>query len=96
MAQMTGKARLKCLAGPGVFPHEASVVIRGVQASHESMIDRQFVDLSGEAGWGEHDVAAFIDVEIVDERDAMLLVELPRETVFGGRRVWVAKSEVEM
>lgn len=96
MAQMTGKARLKCVAGQGVFPHEASVLIRGAQESYESLIDRQLVALTHEAQWGEDDVAAFIDVDVIDERETLLLVELPREVVFGGRRIWVAKSEVEM
>ena|ERR1051326_4259779 len=86
---------LKCQAGRGMFEHEAAVLIRGVDQSYESMIDSEFVRLADDGKEITDDYQpAFIEVQIIKESADAYLVELPRQVVSGGRRIWVPKSEV--
>ena len=81
---------LKCKTGRGMFPHELAVLIKGVDGYYESMVDAELVKVSAESqetGW--------IDVGVVKYNGTGVLVELPRQVVSGGRRIWVPESEVD-
>jgi hypothetical protein len=69
--------------GRGLHEDEILVTVMTRDGEEEVMLDRD--DLEGEA------------IEIgspVDKSNGHLLVELPRETVRGSWRVWVAKEEL--
>jgi hypothetical protein len=95
MSKANRFVELKCMAGKGMFPHEASVLIRGASQCYESLIDWEFLQLAGGTVIGEEDVLASIPVQVVQDNGDNLLVELPRQVVSGGRRIWVPKTEVE-
>lgn len=98
MSSTTGTqtAQLKCQAGRGMFSHEAGILFRGAERNYESMLDLKFVHTAADSPLGDVDVDAWIEVNIVEVNCQNVLIELPRQTVFGGRRVWVPKSEVGM
>jgi hypothetical protein len=90
-------ASLRCIAGKGMFPYEAGVLIRGADQYYESMIDRDLVHtrrdcVSNDAG----EIEALVHVDVIKVNGDRVLVELPRQVVSGGRRIWVSKTEVEM
>lgn len=87
--------QLKCLAGRGMFPHESAVLIRGATQHYEAMIDSELVQVSGETS-PDDERQASIHVRVVNTRDdGSMLVELPRQVITGGRRIWVPLSEIE-
>jgi len=81
---------LKCEPGDGMFPHEKSVLIAGVERNYEMLVDAEFVRLSGES-----DQTGWIDVTPVTTQGDRVLVELPRQVISGGRRIWVPASELD-
>lgn len=94
---MDTQAKLRCLAGSGMFAHEASVLIQGEAQHYESMVDRELVHATGvEIGTGTEEVSALLDVTVVKVNGTAMLVELPRQVVSGGRRIWVPKAEVQL
>lgn len=92
---ITGSARLKCMAGRGMFPHETGILIRGVDQFYESILDSELVHPTGISTATGEDAPALIEVEVIKVNGAQLLVELPRQVVSGGRRIWVPRTEVE-
>jgi len=88
-------ARLRCTAGSGMFDHEAGVLIQGVDRWYESMIDRDLVSIAEPAASDQEAQAAWVDVNVIQANGTKLLVELPRQVVSGGRRIWVPRSEVK-
>jgi hypothetical protein len=98
---MSGKlesttAKLKCKAARGMFAHEAGILFRGSERNYESMLDSKFVHFDAGGELGDDDASALVDVGVLEINCQNVLVELPRETISGGRRVWVPKSEVGM
>ncbi len=87
--------KLRCTAGRGMFAHEAGVSIRGSDRCYESMIDSDLVAIQDGQILGDDDVPALVMVTIVKTNGSKMLVELPRQVVAGGRRIWVSKSEVQ-
>ncbi len=84
-------AFLKCSVEPSVFPHELGVFIQGVNRDYESLIDAELIEVDGQTHKGRVEIAI---IQRSKEQHA-LLVELPRQVVMGGRRIWVPESEVE-
>jgi hypothetical protein len=96
MSAVTQVATLKCTAGRGMFPHEATILIRGIEQFYESLLDRDLLTIAREQTIGETDVPATVSVGVVKVNGTAVLVELPRQVVSGGgRRIWVSKSEVD-
>ena len=87
--------KLRCTAGRGMFAHEAGVSIQGSDRCYESMIDSELVTILDGQILGDDDVPALVTVTIVETNGSKILVELPRQVVAGGRRIWVNKSEVQ-
>ena len=81
---------LKCTAGPGMFPHESGILIKGADRYYETMVDSEFLKLNADAK-----DTAWIDVGVVQVNGTNVLIELPRQVVAGGRRIWVPESEVD-
>lgn len=84
---------LKCTAGRGMFPHEAGVLITGADRNYESMIDSDLLELESELG--DAATPCVVKVSVVKVNGLTLLIELPRQVVVGGRRIWVSQSQVE-
>lgn len=86
---------LKCSVEPSAFPHELGVFIKGAEQNYESLIDANLIRLV-DANEGRTD-SGRVEVTIVQRDDELeaVLVELPRQVVMGGRRIWVPSSEVE-
>jgi hypothetical protein len=87
-------AHLRCFATRGMFPHECAVTIKGKDRRYESMIDEELLRLDGTIN-GDREVLGKVNVEVVNVNGEDVLVELPRQVVSGGRRIWVPRSEVE-
>jgi hypothetical protein len=88
-------AQLKCLAGRGMFPHESAVLIRGVTQHYEAMIDSELINLRDDATTVD-ERQGVVEVQIIKvNEEGHRLVELPRQVVNGGRRIWVPVSEIE-
>lgn len=85
---------LRCKAGRGMFPHEAGILIQGADRVYESMVDRELVLMEEGTELSDVDVPASITVGVIKVNGTKMLVELPRQVVCGGRRIWVSKSEV--
>ena len=84
---------VKCKASKGVLPHEVGILIRGTDQFYESLVDDDLVRLEdGDLAGGEQE--AFINAQVVNDKCENVLVELPRQVVTAGRRIWVPKSEV--
>lgn len=95
LAQTTTTLELKCLAGTGMFSHEAAVLIRGKDQNYEVLVDAELVQLDDrDPVLTDEQRPATMDVTLVKEDGDSVLIELPRQTVSGGRRIWVAKSQV--
>ena len=92
--ESVGTAKIRCIAGKGMFPHESAVLIKGIDRWYESMIDSELLEFESESAVGD-DQPARIDVDIIDRQSGSALIELPRQVVVGGRRIWVPDSELE-
>ena len=90
-----GSALLKCTVQSSVFPHELGVLIQGVDRGYESLIDAALVQTENLDDGQPHSGRVAITIIKKDKERNALLVELPRQVVMGGRRVWVPESEVE-
>lgn len=85
--------RIKCRVGPGMFSYESGILIHGVDRYYESMVDTDLVQIEdGPAANGDN--PGTIGVRIIRRDGDRVLIELPREVVAGGRRIWVSASEV--
>lgn len=89
-------AQLKCTAGRGMLMHETGVLIRGAERNYESILDSELVRVSEGQSNVVENTPAQITVNVVSVNCENILVELPRQVVSGGRRIWVPKTEVEM
>jgi hypothetical protein len=85
--------QVKCTAGKGMFPHELGVLLQGKDQFYEAMIDAELVQLTGEPN-DDGERPASVGARVVSVNCENVLVELPRQVVTGGRRIWVPKSEV--
>ena len=74
----------------GMFPHEVGILIQGADRWYESMVDSELVTALDQS-------TARIPVEVVErDRDVKrVLIQLPRQVVAGGRRIWVNESAVK-
>ena len=90
--QIGDTVELKCMAGRGMFPHEAGVLIEGSQRNYEAMIDSDLLEYESELG--DVNIPCIVKVGVVKVNDTKILVELPRQVVAGGRRIWVPQSQV--
>lgn len=86
---------LKVLASLGVLSHEAGISIRGVDGTYESFVDRDMVNPENSEPLTDEDRPATIAVDMLKVDNGCVLVELPREVVAGGRRIWVPATEVQ-
>jgi hypothetical protein len=89
---------LKCRVRTSPFEHEFDVLIEGMDHQYESFIDKSLVDVSDDLVSDERPVCGKVKVSLVADdsaRDAVL-VELPRQVVMGGRRIWVPRSSLEI
>lgn len=86
---------LKVLASLGVLSHEAGISIRGVDGTYESFVDREMVNPENNEPLSDEDRPATIEVDLVKVDNGRALVELPRQVVAGGRRIWVPATEVQ-
>jgi hypothetical protein len=86
--------QIKCTAGTGMFSHELSILLRGKDRFYESMVDAELVSVSDDGYDDDSERPATIEAQVVNVNDESVLVELPRQVVTGGRRVWVPISEV--
>jgi hypothetical protein len=93
LASTTTTLELKCLAGTGMLPHEAAVLIEGRDQHYELMVDSELVDTQEGELTRELRPAA-LNVTLVKESGDDALIELPRQTVTAGRRIWVSKSQL--
>ena len=84
---------LKCTASRGMLRHEAGVLIQGAERHYESMVDVKLVHLDSKLG--EDEISATLDVQVVKTNGENVLIELPRQVVAGGCRIWVPQSEVK-
>lgn len=84
---------VKCTAGKGMFPHELGVLIRGKDQFYESMIDAELVKVVGEPN-DRDERPATVKATVVNINCTNILVELPRQVVAGGRRIWIPMAEV--
>jgi hypothetical protein len=91
---VSSTVQIKCKAGKGMFPYEAGVLIQGTDRFYESMMDLELVHLEGGEEIGDDDQPATIEATVINVNCTSLLVELPRQVVAGGRRVWIPMSEV--
>lgn len=93
--QVSREVQLKCTAGKGMFPHEAGVLIQGADRYYESFIDWEFLRIDEGEKIGDREVSALVPVQIIQDEGSRVLVELPRQVVSGGRRIWVLSSSFE-
>ena len=84
---------VKCTARKGMFSHELAVLIRGRDQWYESLVDAELVCLQENEGDGVQRPAT-IRATVVNVNCTNVLVELPRQVVAGGRRIWIPTSEV--
>ncbi len=92
--QSAERGSLKCTAVRGMFPHEVDIAIRGKNGGwYESMMDSNLVDLEGDFE-DDSEREGKVEVSIVGRTDDAVLVELPRQVIGGGRRIWVPAAEV--
>jgi hypothetical protein len=79
-----------------MFPHEAAVLITGRDQNYEVLIDSDLIESDQDRNIScREQRPAVISVTLVKECGDDLLVELPRETVTAGRRIWVSRSQIE-
>ena len=90
-----GTALLKCTVQSSVFPHELGVFIQGVDRGYESLIDAALVQTENLEDGQPHSGRVEVSIIKKDAERNAVLVELPRQVVMGGRRIWVPESEVE-
>ena len=89
------QAHLKCMVGAGPLAHERSFWVDGVGQRYESWTDAEQVTLSNGGPLSGEDLApGLVPVLIVKEEQLRVLVQLPREVVMGGRRVWVDAGQL--
>ncbi|HEX4413657.1 MAG TPA: hypothetical protein VH107_08510 [Lacipirellulaceae bacterium] len=88
-----GQVKVKCQAMQGVFHHEVGVLIRGSEGSYESLLDAEMVTLDEPLDDGQK--PGTLRATVVKVNGVKVLVELPRQVVSGGRRVWIPKTEIQ-
>lgn len=86
--------QVKCVAGRGMFPHESGILIRGTDRFYEAIVDSDLLHSGDDRRPDAGEYSATIDALIVKVNCDSLLVELPRQVVSGGRRIWIPISEV--
>lgn len=85
--------KVKCTASSGMFPHELGILVRGRDQFYEAMIDAELVSLVGEPN-DRDERPATVKAIVANVNCTNVLVELPRQVVAGGRRIWIPISEV--
>lgn len=94
---MTEMRSLRCTATKGTFPHEVDVAIQGADGAwYESLMDSCVVFVDGALSMDE-EKEGNVQVVIIHRAPAKksVLVELPRQVVGGGRRIWVSENDVK-
>jgi hypothetical protein len=91
---VSSTVQVKCTAGKGMFAYEKAVLIRGKDGSYESMMDSDLVHIEGDSPEGD-EIPAVVDAVVVKVNCESVLVELPRQVIAGGRRIWVPMTEVK-
>lgn len=92
--QADSVVNVKCQAATGMFPHEAGVLIKGAEGMYEALIDSELVSTASGNRLSEQDQPASVRAIVVKVNGKGVLVELPRQVISGGRRIWVPISEV--
>ncbi|MDX1963601.1 MAG: hypothetical protein SFX18_10635 [Pirellulales bacterium] len=89
------KVFVKCRAARGFLGGELGIVIQGVDQSYESFVEPDHVRFAdGRIPQNEEEKPGLIEAGIVQVNCDSMLVELPRQVITAGRRVWIPKSEV--
>jgi hypothetical protein len=89
---MGTSAYLTCDVSAGVFSSERVASINGVDGVFEALVDSEDI-LFGEGGNSSR--PAKLRVLVINKQGNTLLVELPRETFQGARRVKVSSDLVD-
>jgi hypothetical protein len=89
------RSTLKVLASTGALSHEAGITIRGIDGTYESFVDSELVNPENGEPLTHQDKRATIAVNVIKVDNGNVLIELPRQVVVGGRRIWVPASEVQ-
>ena len=92
---MSRYAELEVQVGRGPLVYERSLMFDGAETSYESWADADQVKVVEQEDALEKGQARGLVSVLVVSEDAerqRVLVELPREVVMGGRRVWVKDS----
>lgn len=94
-ARQRPPCNLKVLASTGALSHEAGITIQGVDGTYEAFVDSDLVRPENGEPLTREDRRATIAVDVVKVNNGHVLVELPRQVMLGGRRVWVPATEVQ-
>ena len=86
--------QVKCMASRGMLQHERAILVKGIDQFYEAMLDAELVTIDGGDIKGDEERPATIHARVINVNCESVLVELPRQVVTGGRRIWVPKSEV--
>jgi hypothetical protein len=85
---------LRCKVTDGQFENEVAVSGLDYQGERFSMfVDRQFVE--GVGAPGDHGADAMLLVTSIAEKDDLVLIRLPGETLSNGRTITVRRSQLE-
>jgi hypothetical protein len=83
---------VNCQVTEGALGHEYGVLVQGADGQHESMVDTDIVSVE-EVPKGDVVTKGKLPAKVIKINGVNLLVELPRQVVAGGRRVWIPKTE---
>lgn len=87
-------ASLKCKASPGQFSGEYAVRIQTHDGQWVSLfVPIEAVELERELS-ENHSVDAYIDVDVIDQKNDLALVRLPRKTLENGQHITVSAEAI--
>jgi|RhiMetdeSRZDD1v2_1073273.scaffolds.fasta_scaffold00279_6 hypothetical protein len=89
------RVRVRCEVGSGFTNQEYIVRLSDRSGrSHETWADRRQVEVENPDQLGTHSATGAVDVRAVEVDEDGALIELPNETMVGGRRVWIAMASI--
>jgi hypothetical protein len=95
LSEMPTRVRVRCEVGSGFTNQEYIVRLSDRSGrSHETWADRRQVKVENPEQLGNHSAIGAVDVRAVEVDEDGALIELPNDTMVGGRRVWVAMTSI--
>lgn len=84
-----------CRVGKGLSEEEYIVRLQDADGKrYETWADRTKVTVTDPAKIEEHEARGMVRVRAVELGEQQTLIELPNETLSGGRRVWIKRDAI--